>query len=188
MRTSDAGLNLIKKYEGCHLTAYKCPSGVWTIGYGHTHNVTQGMTITQAQADDFLRSDLQNAEKYVDVYAPIYRLTQLQFDALVSFTYNCGAGNLKKLVNGGMRSIREISEALPSYNKSRGVVLKGLVNRRYEEKAMFDRDIPKKSLTEVANEVIDGKWGNGNDRRQKLTRAGYDFKQVQAEVNRILKK
>ena len=100
MRTSDEGLNLIKKYEGCLLTAYKCPSGVWTIGYGHTHNVKEDMTITQAQADDFLRSDLMNAEKYVDIYAPIYHFTQAQFDALVSFTYNCGAGNLKKLVNG----------------------------------------------------------------------------------------
>lgn len=188
MRTSDEGLNLIKKYEGCLLTAYKCPSGVWTIGYGHTHNVKEDMTITQAQADDFLRSDLMNAEKYVDIYAPIYHFTQAQFDALVSFTYNCGAGNLKKLVNGGMRTIYEISEAIPSYNKSRGVVLKGLTKRRYEEKAMFDRDMPKKSLTEVAREVLDGKWGNGNDRRQRLTKAGYDFKQVQAEVNRLLGK
>ena len=188
MRISDEGLNLIKKYEGCHLTAYKCPSGVWTIGYGHTHGVVQGQTITQQQADDFLRSDVQNSEKYVEVYAPIYHFTQAQFNALVSFTFNCGAGNLKKLVNGGMRTIHEISEALPSYNKSRGVVLKGLTNRRYEEKAMFDRDISKKSLTEVANEVIDGKWGNGNDRRQRLTKAGYNFKEVQDEVNRILKK
>ena len=188
MRTSDEGLNLIKKYEGCRLTAYKCPSGVWTIGYGHTHNVKEGMTITQAQADDFLRSDLLNAEKYVDVYAPIYHFTQAQFDALVSFTYNCGAGNLKKLVNGGMRTIHEISAAIPTYNKSRGVVLKGLVNRRNDEKAMFDRDIHKKSVTDIAKEVIAGKWGDGNDRRQRLTKAGYNYKAVQDEVNRLVKK
>lgn len=141
MRTSNEGLNLIKKYEGCHLTSYKCPSGVWTIGYGHTHDVVQGMTISQEQADDFLRSDLLNSEKYVGVYEPIYHFTQAQFDSLVSFTYNCGAGNLKKLVDGGMRTMREISEAIPRYNKSRGVVLKGLVKRRAEEKALFDRDL-----------------------------------------------
>lgn len=188
MRTSDAGLNLIKKYEGCHLTAYKCPSGVWTIGYGHTYNVVQGMTISQAQADDFLRYDLMNAEKYVGVYEPIYHFTQAQFDALVSFTYNCGAGNLKKLVNGGMRTIHEISDAIPTYNKSRGVVLKGLVKRRAEEKAMFDKDIHKKSVTEVAKEVIEGKWGNGNERRINLAKAGYDYIEVQTEVNRITKK
>lgn len=188
MKTSDAGLNLIKKYEGCHLTAYKCPSGVWTIGYGHTYNVKEGQTITQAQADDFLRSDLRNSEKYVEVYNAIYHFTQGQWDALVSFTYNCGAGNLKKLVNGGMRTIHEISEAIPSYNKSRGVVLKGLVKRRADEKAMFDKGLTKKSVSEVVGEVMAGKWSSGNDRRQKLTKAGYDFKQVQAEVNRILKK
>jgi len=186
MKTSDAGINLIKKYESCQLTAYKCPSNVWTIGYGHTHGVTQGMTITQEQADNFLRSDLSNAEKYVGVYAPIYHFSQNQFDALVSFTFNCGAGNLKKLVNGGMRTIYEISEAIPSYNKSRGVVLKGLVKRRADEKAMFDKDLTKKSITEVANEVLRGLWGNGDERRLRLTKAGYDYTKVQAEVNRII--
>lgn len=188
MKTSDAGLNLIKRYEGCRLEAYKCPSGVWTIGYGHTHGVVQGMVITQAQADNFLRNDLMNAEKYVDVYAPIYHFSQNQFDALVSFTYNCGAGNLKKLVNGGMRTIHEISDAIPTYNKSRGVVLKGLVKRRAEEKAMFDKDIHKKPVTEVAKEVLEGKWGNGNERRILLAKAGYDYVEVQTEVNRLAKR
>lgn len=188
MRTSDAGLNLIKRYEGCRLTAYKCPSGVWTIGYGHTNNVKPGQEITQDQADSFLREDLKNAEKYVGVYEPIYHFTQAQFDSLVSFTYNCGAGNLKKLVNGGMRTIYEISEAIPTYNKSRGVVLKGLVRRRADEKAMFDKDIVKKPVDDVVDEVIAGKWGSGNDRRQRLTKAGYDYKAVQAEVNKRLKR
>ena len=185
MKISDAGLNLIKKYEGLRLEAYKCPSGVWTIGYGHTHGVTQGMKISQEQADIFLRQDVANSEKYVNQYDAIYHFSQNQYDALVSFTYNCGAGNLKKLVNGGQRTIAEISNAIPNYNKGGGKVLNGLVKRRADEKAMFDKGTPKKSVNEVAKEVLAGKWGDGNDRRQRLTKAGYDYKEVQAEVKRL---
>lgn len=188
MRISDAGLNLIKKYEGCHLTAYRCPSGVLTIGYGHTNSVSQGMTITQEQADDFLRFDVGNAEKYVNQYDAIYHFTQGQFDALVSFTYNCGAGNLKKLVNGGQRTITEISQAIPNYNKGGGKVLKGLVKRRADEKAMFDASTPKMPIDKIVEEVIAGKWSSGNDRRQRLSRAGYNYYEIQAEVNKRLKK
>lgn len=183
MNISDTGLNLIKKYEGCHLTAYRCPAGVWTIGYGHTSGVKQGMEITQAQADDFLRSDVKNSEKYVNQYVSLYHFTQNQFDALVSFTYNCGAGNLKKLVNGGQRTIFEISNAIPNYNKGGGKVLNGLVKRRADEKALFDKDVPKKTLNEIVDEVIAGKWGSGNDRRQRLTKAGYDYEEVRQAVN-----
>ena len=139
MRISDNGLNIIKKYEGCKLTAYKCPSGVWTIGYGHTSGVVQGMTITQEQADNFLRSDVANAEKYVGQYNELYHFSQNEFDALVSFTYNCGAGNFRKLINGGQRTKKEISNAIPRYNKGGGKVLNGLVKRRADEKALFDR-------------------------------------------------
>lgn len=188
MIISDAGLNLIKKYEGCHLTAYRCPSGVLTIGYGHTNSVVAGMTITQEQADGFLRNDVKSAEKYVNQYVPIYHFTQNQYDALVSFTFNCGAGNLKKLVNGGQRTIREISNAIPNYNKGGGKVLNGLVKRRAEEKALFDRDIPKKSVSEIVDEVIAGKWSSGNDRRQRLTKAGYNYNEIQNEVNKRMKK
>lgn len=186
MKISDAGLNLIKKYEGLRLEAYKCPSGVWTIGYGHTHGVTQGMTISQEQADIFLRQDVANSEKYVNQYDAIYHFTQNQYDALVSFTYNCGAGNLKKLVNGGQRTIAEISKAIPNYNKGGGKVLNGLVKRRADEKAMFDKGIAKKPLETIVSEVIDGKWGNGNDRRQRLTKAGYDYEEVRQAVNKRL--
>jgi len=139
MKTSNNGIELIKSFEGCRLEAYKCPSGVWTIGYGHTANVTPCMKITQAQADDFLRTDLVRFEKYVNQYDGVYHFTQNQFDALVSFTYNCGAGNLKKLVAGGLRTTKEISEALLRYNKGGGKVLPGLVRRRAAEKSLFDK-------------------------------------------------
>ena len=190
MKISQTGIDLIKKYEGCHLTAYICPSGVRTIGYGHTADVFQGQTISQAQADAILRADIERYEKYVNAYDDTYHWTQNEFDALVSFTFNCGAGNLKKLTDDGKRIKAEIANALPNYNKGGGKVLNGLVRRRNEEKDLFCKGstpAPKKSVTEVAKEVIDGKWGNGNDRRQKLTKAGYDFSEVQAEVNKLSK-
>lgn len=187
MRISNVGLNLIKKYEGCRLTAYKDAVGIWTIGYGHTRGVKEGQTITPEQADDFLRFDLENAEKHVTAYDSIYHFSQSQFDALVSFTYNCGARNLKRLTNGGKRTVYEISNAIPNYNKAGGKVLKGLVRRRNDEKAMFDKGMAKKSVTEVSNEVLRGIWGNGTNRKSKLIKAGYDYNEVQTEVNRILK-
>lgn len=141
MKTSDEGLNLIKKYEGLRLVAYKCPAGVWTIGYGHTRGVSQGMEITQAQADQYLRADIVSSERAVDQYNPIYNFSQGQYDALVSFTFNCGAGNLKKLLNGGLRTKLEISDAITRYTKAGGKTLNGLVRRRNEEKQLFDRGL-----------------------------------------------
>lgn len=188
MKISNSGLELIKKYEGCRLIAYLCPSGVWTIGYGHTNGVRQGMTITQSQADEYLRKDVYKAENYVNSYDNIYHFSQEQFDALVSFTYNCGAGNLKKLVNGGMRTIGEISNAIPTFNKSKGKVLNGLVRRRADEKALFDKGTTLKPLKTVAKEVLAGKWGNGAERKENLIKAGYNYGEVQAEVNRLASK
>ena len=138
MKTSSKGVSLIKSFEGCRLKAYKCPAGVWTIGYGHTAGVKEGDTITQEQADDYLRNDLAKYEKAVENYNGIYHFNQNQFDALVSFTYNCGVGNLKNLTQSGKRTIAQISTKLPLYNKAGGVVLRGLQRRRAAEKALFD--------------------------------------------------
>ena len=133
MKTSQNGINLIKKFEGCRLTAYKCPAGVWTIGYGHTAGVKEGQKITQEQADNFLILDLKVYENHVNnLKLP---LNQNQFDALVSFTYNCGQGNLRTLVRN--RSLGQIAEALLLYNKAGGTILQGLVRRRKEERELF---------------------------------------------------
>lgn len=134
MKISKRGIDLIKKYEGLYLKAYKCPAGVWTIGYGHTRGVYEGMEITRQQAEDFLREDLAKYEEYVEKHVP-HPLTQGQFDALVSFTFNCGFGNLKTLVKG--RTLGEIAEALLLYVKAGGMVLNGLKKRRNEERALF---------------------------------------------------
>lgn len=132
------GLKLIKSFEGCHLTAYKCPAGVWTIGYGHTSGVYPGMTITQEQADRFLIEDCQKSANYVDnpSYVPLTdSLNNNQRDALISFTYNCGAGNLKKLCKG--RNPNQIAAAMLLYNKANGKILAGLTRRRKAEQALF---------------------------------------------------
>lgn len=136
MKTSQNGINLIKKFEGCRLTAYKpvAAEKYWTIGYGHYGpDVAPNMKISQAQAEAYLVADLKRFEDAVN--ATGLALNQNQFDALVSFAYNCGAGNLKKLVNG--RSLSQIADAMLAYNKGSGKVLPGLVKRRQAERDLF---------------------------------------------------
>ena len=137
MKTSQRGINLIKQFEGIRLTAYKCPAGVYTIGYGHTHGGQRGMKITEEEASAFLTADLLNSEKAVERYDSVYHWRQNEFDALVSFTFNCGATNLRALLRNGRRNRSQIAEILPLYRKAGGKVLKGLERRRAAEKALF---------------------------------------------------
>ena len=141
MKITNAGLDIIKKYEGCRLEAYKCPAGVWTIGYGHTKGVKPGMKITVAKADEYLKSDCKASENAVNKYQKKYNFNQNQFDALVSFTFNCGTGNLKTLLDNGNRDIDTISKKIPLYNKAAGKELSGLTKRRNSEKALFDKKV-----------------------------------------------
>ena len=141
-RLGQAGLDLIKQYEGCRLAAYRCAAGVWTIGYGHTAGVHSGMTITQAQADAYLQQDIAKFEGYVNnpTYVPITeQLNQNQFDALVSFAFNLGAGNLRKLCKG--RTAAQIAQAMTQYCKANGKVLAGLRRRRAAEQALFNKPV-----------------------------------------------
>ena len=189
MNINNYGLELIKSFEGCRLVAYKCPAGVWTIGYGHTAGVTQGMVITKEQAENMLKSDMKKYEKYVvdNVKIP---LNENQFSALVSFCYNCGVGNLRTLVKN--RNAAQIAEAMLLYNKASGKVLAGLTRRRKAERELFlksvNTTVVKKTDEEVAKEVLDGKWGNGIERKNRLTQAGYNYLAVQTIVNKLLKK
>ena len=137
MNTSQRGINLIKQFEGVRLTAYKCPAGVYTIGYGHTRGVKRGMKITEEEASAFLTADLLNSEKAVERYDSVYHWNQNEFDALVSFTFNCGATNLRALLRNGRRNRSQIAATLPLYRKAGGKVLKGLERRRAAEKALF---------------------------------------------------
>ena len=141
-KLGSAGLDLIKNFEGCRLTAYKPVSTekYWTIGWGHYGaDVTKGMTITQARADELLLQDVASSVAAVNnrIYCPLTEsLNQNQFDALVSFTFNCGAGSLKNLCQN--RTITEIAAKIPAYNKAGGKVLNGLVRRRAAEVKLFN--------------------------------------------------
>lgn len=136
MNISNKGLELIKSYEGCRLSAYKCPANVWTIGYGRTNGVYEGMVITQEQANQFLFEDVQRFVQAVNQYQARFNFTQNEFDALVSFTYNCGAGSLAAVMSC-CNNKKEIAEECKLYNKGGGVVLAGLVRRREEEYKLF---------------------------------------------------
>lgn len=141
VKTSQNGINLIKEFEGCRLTAYKCPAGVWTIGYGHTNGVKSGQKISQQQAESFLAEDIKKFESGVNSAVSV-SLNQNQFDALVSFSFNCGIGALKsstllKKLNAG--DYNGASNELLRWNKANGKVLEGLKRRRNAEKALFDK-------------------------------------------------
>lgn len=142
MKTNMAGINLIKKYEGCVLTAYRCPAGVLTIGYGHTGtDVKEDMIITKAQAEKLLKADLIVFEKKVSAYDSIYHFNANQFSALVSFAYNIGS--IDQLTAKGTRSLEEISKKMLLYNKAAGKQLPGLVKRRKAEQELFNKKATK---------------------------------------------
>lgn len=136
MQTGQAGIDLIKQHEGCYLAAYKCPAGVWTIGYGHTgSDVKQGLTITQAKAEQLLKSDLAKFERHVMLFDSKYHWNQNEFNALVSFAFN--VGNINQLTANKTRTKAQIAQAILSYNKANGKVLAGLTRRRQAERQLF---------------------------------------------------
>lgn len=140
MRTSEAGIALIQGYEGLRLSAYRDSVGVLTIGYGHTGaDVKQGMTITRDEAERLLRDDLHDAESAVEKAVRV-PMTQGQFDALVSFVFNLGAGRLQTstlLRKLNDRNYIGAADEFPRWNKAGGKVLAGLTARRGAERALF---------------------------------------------------
>lgn len=155
MQTSDDGIALIKAFikafEGCELKTYTCAAGKYTIGFGHTDGVKPGMSISMQQAEQFLRGDLRSVERDIDRLN--LNLTQCQFDALVSFAFNLGFGNLKtstllkKLKAGDtIGAMRQFTAWIyvthsVKLNDGRKVMirepLRGLCARRMSEQAMF---------------------------------------------------
>ena len=144
MQTSDKGIALIKQFEGCKLTAYQDSVGVWTIGYGWTQPVDgkpirAGMTINQETAERLLKTGLVSYESAVSRLVKV-GLTQGQFDALVSFTYNLGARSLStstllRKLNAG--DYAGAADEFLRWNKAGGKVLNGLTRRREAERALF---------------------------------------------------
>lgn len=135
MNISQRGLDLIKGFEGCVLTAYQDAVGVWTIGYGHTRGVQARQKITAEQAEEYLREDCARFEKNVSGYDNIYHWNQNEFDALVSFAFNIGSIN--QLTANGTRNTAVIADKMLEYNKAGGKVLKGLTERRKKERELF---------------------------------------------------
>ncbi|HDC4530752.1 lysozyme [Enterobacter asburiae] len=144
MQTSDKGIAMIKEFEGCKLTAYQDSVGVWTIGYGWTQPVDgkpirAGMTINQETAERLLKTGLVSYESDVSRLVKV-GLTQGQFDALVSFTYNLGARSLStstllRKLNAG--DYAGAADEFLRWNKAGGKVLNGLTRRREAERALF---------------------------------------------------
>ena len=135
MKSSELLLNKIIDFEGCKLTAYKCPAGVWTIGVGHTKGVKQGQTITEAQAMSLLKGDLLPCENYVNNLGVCK--TQAEFDAIVDFAFNLGTAALGRSTL--LKYIRAkkpeqyIRGEFAKWVNSKGMRLKGLVIRRQWE-------------------------------------------------------
>ena len=139
MTTSRVGLRLIKDFEGLRLGSYKCPAGVWTIGYGHTKGVKQGQVIDQMRADDLLIEDIAPIERLLNNLRINFR--QEQFDALVSWIFNLGIGNFnsstlkKKIVTNA--SDEEITDEIVKWVNANKKPLLGLKKRRIAEANMF---------------------------------------------------
>jgi len=149
MKTSSKGIALISFYEGCKLKAYLCPAGIWTIGFGHTgKDVWAGLEITHARALELLAIDLAQFEKDVLFLTKGKVLTQGEFDALVSFAYNVGSdidtdkiaeglGDSTLLVKFMAGDKAGAAQEFHKWNKAKGKVLAGLVNRREAEYRLF---------------------------------------------------
>lgn len=139
MNISAEGLSLIKKFEGCELKAYRCAANVLTIGYGSTKGVTEDMEITQEEAESLLQEEMHEYEGYINDMVKV-PLEQHQFDAMVSWVFNLGSGNLssstllKKLNNS---EYDEVPAQIRRWNKAGGKVLDGLIRRREAEAKMF---------------------------------------------------
>jgi lysozyme len=140
MKLGDKGTELLKHFEGCELSAYQDSVGVWTIGYGHTKGVYDGMTITQGQAEQMLLTELEEYEGYIESMVTV-PLTQNQFDALVVWVYNLGPTNFRnstllKELNAG--NYNAAGQEITRWNKAGGKVLAGLVKRREAEAELFN--------------------------------------------------
>ena len=138
MECCEKGLCLIKEFEGCKLKAYKCPAGVWTIGYGWTSGVKPGDVWTQAKAEEMLVKGVVPYSNAVSKACP--KATQNQFDAMVSLCYNIGPGNFAKssvvrFHNAGKFS--KAADAFLMWNKGGGKVLAGLTRRRKAERKLY---------------------------------------------------
>lgn len=139
MQYSRQGLDLTEQFENCRLQSYQDSRGIWTIGWGHTRGVGPGMTCSQAQADQWLLDDVQDAVNAVNLLVKI-GLTQEEFDALVDFVFNCGVGNFQRSTLLAKLNANDVQGAIDEFDKwdlCDGTVIAGLLRRRNAERALF---------------------------------------------------
>ena len=190
MKISEKGLELIKTFEGLRLSAYKALSTekYYTIGYGHYgSDVSKDMVITELQAEELLKKDVEKFEDKVNKYSN-YNFNQNQFDALVSFAYNIG--NIDQLTAKGTRTIEQISSHISLYVKAGGKTLVGLVKRREKEKELFDTPIESSntSTTDIFYPKCDSKFTSIVDALKSIeVDSTYSFRKKIADKNGIAK-
>ncbi len=140
MNISKNGVDLIKQFEGLKLNAYKCPAGIWTIGWGHTgKDVFKGLKINEKEAQIFLLNDLKIHSSYIKKLTKV-PLNQNQFDALVSFEYNIGYSAFKNSTLLKLLNQKKYNLAADEFDKwiyANKKKLNGLINRRKKEKELF---------------------------------------------------
>jgi len=139
MEISQEGISLIKKFEGCKLESYQCAAGVWTIGYGSTQGVSNGMVITHERAESLLMEDIEVYEEEVNKAVQV-DIDQCMFDSIVSWTFNLGGANLNsstmlKVLNS--KDFDNVPEQIKRWNKAGGKVNEGLIRRREAEALLF---------------------------------------------------
>lgn len=141
----DKAIELIKKFEGCRLEAYKDAGGNWTIGYGHTNRVQQGDVISQDQANQYLAEDVAVHASRVEKYQSKYQFNENQYNALVSFAYN--VGSIDSLTLNGTRTKEQILQHIGDYVYCKGKRLEGLARRRWCEALLYNEPTsePKKN-------------------------------------------
>ncbi len=189
MKISNNGIKLIKEFEGVSLTAYNDGFGNITIGWGHVGGYKLGDTITKEQADEILKHDLIRFENAVEKYVDKYNFNQNQFDALVSFAYNCGEGGLDEMLRNGEIVKTEITNRMLLYCHANGEVIEGLLERRKREVNLYNTTCieNKPSVEDYVHMVCDticGKYGNGDDRIKNL---GKNYNIVQEAINNLYK-
>lgn len=187
MKTSQKGVDLIKLFEGFTEKAFRLVVGYradgsaiydsenYTYGYGHCGSeVKPGQLISKSEAEKLLKKDLVYFENCVNGLSIASQLNQSQFDALVSFTYNCGLGGLQYLCDG--KTVKQIGEALPNtYITSNGVRLQGLVNRRLKEQELFNE--------ECVEMIAYGEWNDSILAYKQHLRILYEFGVIKTKVD-----
>ncbi|MEG4344417.1 glycoside hydrolase family protein [Microcoleus sp. A003_D6] len=183
---NEEGFKLLTTFEGCELTAYDDGGGVWTIGYGHTgDDVFPGLTISQTQAEELLRLDLEKFESFVEDAVEV-QLNDNQFSALVCFCFNVGPGGfgsstLLRLLNQG--NYQGAANQFPVWNKVNGQPWLGLTRRRLAERSLFLGKPWQSFLTyEGTGEEVTGETISEVPRTLKVTEPmmqGEDVRRVQ---------